>query len=114
MWYKYLLDRLPALTHSSLGLNHWCGYSSMSVKSPSLKSSPLVSPSLISTLCSPATIVGGTAISTLATALAPTARIISNREFSLININVAFAIATPVAWSVNERCELSVILQYVS
>jgi hypothetical protein len=57
------------------------------------------------TLSSPATIVGGTAISTLATALAPTARIISNREFSLINIYVAFAIATPVAWSVNARCE---------
>ena len=44
-------------------------------------------------------------ISTLATALAPTARIIYNREFSRICIYVAFAIATPVAWSVNARCE---------
>jgi len=55
----------------------------------------------VSTLISPATIAGGTAISTLATALAPTARIFSNREFSRIYIYVAFAIATPVAWSVN-------------
>jgi hypothetical protein len=45
------------------------------------KSSSLVSPSLVSgsTFSSPATIAGGTTISTLATALAPTARIISHR-----------------------------------
>jgi hypothetical protein len=84
---KYLLDCLPALTHSSLGFEplgvviRRCPYNVCIIAVAEIISTRLsLAASLISTFSSPATIVGGTAISTLATALAPTARIISNLE----------------------------------
>ena len=52
----------------------------------------------------PAASVGGTASCTIA-ALAPSTRLISSVAFARINSYVAFAIATPVACSVNARCE---------